>query len=615
LRDVAGHAYQAVGMQSLINIIRGIGASNIIQVPAEAYADAYSCSATTSPSSCGFLDSADGVMVSDPLASSDPSLGSQLMGNTDNYPDENQDCETVACFNTTYAPVADVMPLDSGEMGVQNSNNTSGGFPLVQAFANWMDSHNESYYGAAWDTWSNIIGNYNGGSLNPYWGTWFYDHVTAQSPPPTPLLSRGLPVFYPGGPANGDTNNAANNSNYTESNSTYFGFNCPRSYSNGGCYVAQNLSSVPAVQAGDLSKLLITWDNGVNYWYDQALYSYGDIGNLYDFTIDGACQPFSTTTLPSTWSTLATVTGNTLRSRSWLLDMTDTGAGNSACNGNYNWIRINATSGDPNGWTNWQGKFELWDASRSTSPAGNSDGDSWMMYGDSITANISMDKDQAWGTGFARQINAWNSRYYPSFEEGGMGGRWAQDYASWIVNQASGAGTTSPGSTPWLPKTPAHFFILALGTNDCLNGGQGDLYNSFVTMIQNIMKSDPTRVVIVPTMPASPALQSGTNTVMVTNGNGGFTPTQITGNGQGPSCDTQIQNAVTAEQAVYGASHVMAGPDIWGATVGPSTHWNNDTVGNKLDPIHPYADTQGNGILLSAWVKWAEQNVYGTSIK
>jgi hypothetical protein len=309
------------------------------------------------------------------------------------------------------------------------------------------------------------------------------------------------------------------------------------------------------------------------------------------------------------------VTGNTLRSRSWLLDMTDTGAGNSACNGNYNWIRINATSGDPNGWTNWQGKFELWDASRSTSPAGNSDGDSWMMYGDSITANISMDKDQAWGTGFARQINAWNSRYYPSFEEGGMGGRWAQDYASWIVNQASGAGTTSPGSTPWLPKTPAHFFILALGTNDCLNGGQGDLYNSFVTMIQNIMKSDPTRVVIVPTMPASPALQSGTNTVMVTNGNGGFTPTQITGNGQGPSCDTQIQNAVTAEQAVYGASHVMAGPDIWGATVGPSTHWNNDTVGNKLDPIHPYADTQGNGILLSAWVKWAEQNVYGTSIK
>jgi hypothetical protein len=98
---------------------------------------------------------------------------------------------------------------------------------------------------------------------------------------------------------------------------------------------------------------------------------------------------------------------------------------------------------------------------------------------------------------------------------------------------------------------------------------------------------------------------------MVTNGHGGFTPTPITGNGQGPYCDTQIQNAMRAEQAVYGASHVVAGPDIWSDTVGPNTHWNNDTVGNKLDPIHPYADAEGNGILLSAWVKWAEQNVYG----
>jgi hypothetical protein len=136
-----------------------------------------------------------------------------------------------------------------------------------------------------------------------------------------------------------------------------------------------------------------------------------------------------------------------------------------------------------------------------------------------------------------------------------------------------------------------------------------------VTMIRNILASDPTRVVILPTMPASPALQSGTNTVEVTNGSGGFTPTQITGSGYGPYCNTQIQNATSAEQAVYGTNHVMAGPDIWSATLGPNTHWNNDQVAGKLDPIHPYSDTQGNGILLTTWVKWAEQNIYGTLIK
>jgi endoglucanase len=158
-----------VGMQSLINIIRGTGATNVIQVPGEAYANVYSCSASGSPTTCGFLDSTDGVRVSDTL--NPPQLG----GDTDNYPDVGQDCENTTCWNATYAPVAAVMPIDAGEVGVMNSSDP---FPLVESFLTWMNSEGESYYGAAWDTWSDLISNYNGTPKSP-WGTYFQSNLAS----------------------------------------------------------------------------------------------------------------------------------------------------------------------------------------------------------------------------------------------------------------------------------------------------------------------------------------------------------------------------------------------------------------------------------------------------
>jgi endoglucanase len=172
LKDAAGHAYSALGMQSMINIIRGTGATNVIQVPGEAYANVYSCSTTESPTQCGFLDSTDGVRVSDTL--SPPQLG----GDTDNYPDVGQDCGTVACFNATYAPVAAVMPIDSGELGVMSGQDSAGDFPLAEAFTSWMNAQGESYYGAAWDTWSDLISSYSGTAKAP-WGTYFQTDLAA----------------------------------------------------------------------------------------------------------------------------------------------------------------------------------------------------------------------------------------------------------------------------------------------------------------------------------------------------------------------------------------------------------------------------------------------------
>ena len=171
-------------MQSIVNIIRGTGATNIIQLPGIDFADLMACNTggglnnPTSPSACGFLES--GVQVSDPLATTNPTLGSQLAADVDLYPDNGQYCSTTSCFNTAYAPViAAGMPLDGGEVGVIGSAPSTSSFPLLISFIDWMDSENESnYYAAAWDTWSDFISNYSGMPGNGVWGDWYYNHIT-----------------------------------------------------------------------------------------------------------------------------------------------------------------------------------------------------------------------------------------------------------------------------------------------------------------------------------------------------------------------------------------------------------------------------------------------------
>jgi hypothetical protein len=169
--DSNSAAYQTVGMQSLVNIIRGTGATNIIQIPGVAYANMLACSSTGSPTSCGFLDSADGVKVNDSL---NPA---QLMADTDNYPDEGQYCgspsDPMTCVTDTYDPVAAVMPIDMGEAGTVVSS-----MSVIQQFINHYDSLGQSYYGSQWETWSGFITAYNG-TPGAGWGTWYHNHIAA----------------------------------------------------------------------------------------------------------------------------------------------------------------------------------------------------------------------------------------------------------------------------------------------------------------------------------------------------------------------------------------------------------------------------------------------------
>jgi hypothetical protein len=157
--------YQTVGMQSLVDIIRGTGATNVIQVPGLAYANMLACTTTQSPGACGFLDAIHGVAVRDTLTPA------QLMADVDVYPDANQVCSTTSCYDTTFAPVAAQMPLDVGEVGPNGNTDTK-----TKQFLSWMGAHDGNYYAWVWDTWGSLITNYNGTAASP-WGTDFRQYL------------------------------------------------------------------------------------------------------------------------------------------------------------------------------------------------------------------------------------------------------------------------------------------------------------------------------------------------------------------------------------------------------------------------------------------------------
>jgi hypothetical protein len=159
--------FPVVGMQSLINIVRGTGASNIIQVPGIQYANAMSCGTNIAPTTCGFLDSANGVRVHDTLSPE------QLIADVDVYPTGNA-CGNVSCYNTEYAPVANVMPFVAGETGFGDAADIT--------FIDWMDSHTTGYYAWAWDTWAQLLSDYNGTPASP-WGTYYKSHIASISNP------------------------------------------------------------------------------------------------------------------------------------------------------------------------------------------------------------------------------------------------------------------------------------------------------------------------------------------------------------------------------------------------------------------------------------------------
>lgn len=154
--------YKVVGMQSLINIIRGTGASNVIMVPGVEYAN----------SMTNFLNPTYKVI--------DTLVNSQLMAVVDVYPEDNV-CGSTNCYDTKYAPVAAAMPFDAGEIG-EDVNGSSSSTAAVDTLMSWLDSHNAGYQAWSWDTWGGtlqLITDYTTGSPKSPWGTDFKNHLAS----------------------------------------------------------------------------------------------------------------------------------------------------------------------------------------------------------------------------------------------------------------------------------------------------------------------------------------------------------------------------------------------------------------------------------------------------
>jgi endoglucanase len=154
--------YPTVGMQSLVNIIRGTGATNVIEIPGVQYGNSLT----------HFLDSA--YRIADTLGSP------QLVADVDVYPESNI-CGTTACYDSNYAPVAAVMPLTAGEIG-ESADASSSVTTQVDALMSWLGAHGAGYYAWTWDAWGNnlsLIVDYTTGNPKSPWGIDYKTHLAA----------------------------------------------------------------------------------------------------------------------------------------------------------------------------------------------------------------------------------------------------------------------------------------------------------------------------------------------------------------------------------------------------------------------------------------------------
>lgn len=118
-----GQTYTAVGMQAVVNAIRGTGASQPILLGGLSYANDLSEWLSHEPS--------------------DPD--GQLVASFHNY--EGETCDTATCWNAEVAPVAARVPVVTGEFDQEVCAPSS----FDDTYMNWADEHGVSYL--AWGWW------------------------------------------------------------------------------------------------------------------------------------------------------------------------------------------------------------------------------------------------------------------------------------------------------------------------------------------------------------------------------------------------------------------------------------------------------------------------------
>jgi hypothetical protein len=150
-------SWNAVGMQTLVSAIRGVGATNPLMVGGLDWANDLSGWLTHQPQ--------------------DPQHA--LVASWHSYPGES--CDTMSCWTSAVAPVALQVPVVTGETG----DNVSSATTYIDSFLPWEDSQGISYLGWTWNTWGDstdvLIADYTGTPTTNY-GQKFHDHLVGLNP-------------------------------------------------------------------------------------------------------------------------------------------------------------------------------------------------------------------------------------------------------------------------------------------------------------------------------------------------------------------------------------------------------------------------------------------------
>ena len=126
----AGISYQVAGMQSMVNAVRSTGATNVIMLGGEEYAnDLGTPGSTSDPSILTVLPT-------------DPDHDLAVSWHSYNF----NTCSSQTCWTSQVAPVIAQVPVIAGEIG---ENDCADGY--VTPLMSWLDSEHTSYLAWAWN--------------------------------------------------------------------------------------------------------------------------------------------------------------------------------------------------------------------------------------------------------------------------------------------------------------------------------------------------------------------------------------------------------------------------------------------------------------------------------
>jgi hypothetical protein len=154
--------YKTASMQQAVTLMRGAGYNGVISIPCIDYAN--ECANYRGSS----------WLLSHP---SDPD--NQLIAEAHVY--GKNACDTVACFNSTMAPLTKNYPLIFGETG-ETYDASDCGSSYISTFLPWADAHNVGYEAWTWDTWGGcgvLISDYNGTPANA-WAQYVQSHYLSR---------------------------------------------------------------------------------------------------------------------------------------------------------------------------------------------------------------------------------------------------------------------------------------------------------------------------------------------------------------------------------------------------------------------------------------------------